>query len=134
MYQLRCCNCDYVSETFEDSLGLSLEIEDVDNLQSALDSFTRVEKLEEQMKCDNCDEKVSKEKRLLLHNLPQVITFHLKRFKNNGLFMVKNYNYVEFPLELDLQPYMSNDQVCQTVSHHPSNYLYLSKITHFFIS
>ncbi|KAL0754245.1 hypothetical protein Bca101_091913 [Brassica carinata] len=109
--ELRCCNCDYVSETFEDSLGLSLEIEDVDNLQSALDSFTRVEKLEEQMKCDNCDEKVSKEKRLLLHNLPQVITFHLKRFKNNGLFMVKNYNYVEFPLELDLQPYMSNDQV-----------------------
>ncbi|KAJ0251297.1 Ubiquitin carboxyl-terminal hydrolase 20 [Hirschfeldia incana] len=109
--ELRCCNCDYVSETFEDSLGLSLEIEDVDNLQSALDSFTRVEKLEEQMTCDNCDEKVSKEKQLLLHNLPQVITFHLKRFKNNGYFMEKNFNNVEFPLELDLQPYMSNDQV-----------------------
>ncbi|XP_018449982.2 ubiquitin carboxyl-terminal hydrolase 20 [Raphanus sativus] len=109
--ELRCCNCNYVSETFEDSLGLSLEIEDFDNLQSALDSFTRVEKLEEQMTCDNCDEKVSKEKQLLLHNLPQVITFHLKRFKNNGYFMMKNYNFVEFPLELDLLPYMSNGQV-----------------------
>ncbi|KAL0716827.1 hypothetical protein Bca4012_066149 [Brassica carinata] len=109
--ELRCCNCDYVSETFEDSLGLSLEIEDIDSLQSALDSFTRVEKLEEKMTCDNCEEKVLKEKKLLLNNLPQVITFHLKRFKNNGYFMQKNFNYVEFPLELDLQPYMSNDQV-----------------------
>ncbi|CAH8358176.1 unnamed protein product [Eruca vesicaria subsp. sativa] len=109
--ELRCCNCNYVSETFEDSLGLSLEIEDVGNLQSALDSFTRVEKLEEQMMCDNCEEKVIKEKQLLLHNLPQVITFHLKRFKNNGYFMEKNFNYVEFPLELDLQPYTSNGRV-----------------------
>ncbi|KAF8096762.1 hypothetical protein N665_0301s0010 [Sinapis alba] len=104
--ELRCCNCNSVSETFENSLGLSLEIEDVYNLQSALDSFTRVEKLDEPMTCDNCKEKVSKEKQLLLYKLPQVVTFHLKRFKNNGFFMEKIFNHVEFPLEIDLQPYM----------------------------
>lgn len=108
--QLRCCDCNSVSETFENSLGLSLEIEDVDNLQSALDSFTRVEKLDEPMTCDNCKEKVSKEKQLLLYKLPQVVTFHLKRFKNNGFFMEKIFNHVKFPLEIDLQPYMVRSQ------------------------
>ncbi|XP_056863337.1 ubiquitin carboxyl-terminal hydrolase 20 [Raphanus sativus] len=108
--ELRCCNCNSVSETFENSLGLSLEIEDVDNLQSALDSFTRVEKLDEPMTCDDCKEKVSKEKQLSLYKLPQVVTFHLKRFKNNGYFMEKIFNHVEFPLEIDLQPYMIRSQ------------------------
>ncbi|WZZ75534.1 hypothetical protein YC2023_086904 [Brassica napus] len=108
--ELRCCNCNSVSETFENSLGLSLEIEHVDNLQSALDSFTRVEKLDEPMTCDNCKEKVSKEKQLLLYKLPQVVTFHLKRFKNNGFFMEKIFNHVKFPLEIDLQPYMVRSQ------------------------
>ncbi|KAF2532363.1 hypothetical protein F2Q70_00032734 [Brassica cretica] len=108
--ELRCCSCNSLSETFENSLGLSLEIEDVDNLQSALDSFTRVEKLDEPMTCDNCKEKVSKEKQLLLYKLPQVVTFHLKRFKNNGFFMEKIFNHVKFPLEIDLQPYMVRSQ------------------------
>ncbi|KAG2242206.1 hypothetical protein Bca4012_014298 [Brassica carinata] len=108
--ELRCCNCNSVSQTFENSLGLSLEIEDVDNLQSALDSFTRVEKLDEPMTCDDCKEKVSKEKQLLLYKLPQVVTFHLKRFKNNGFFMEKIFNHVAFPLEIDLLPYMIRSQ------------------------
>ena len=91
----------------------------MDNLQSALDSFTRVEKLDEPMTCDNCKEKVSKEKQLLLYKLPQVVTFHLKRFKNNGFFMEKIFNHVKFPLEIDLQPYMvrsQNNEVCSTPS------------------
>ncbi|XP_024005822.1 ubiquitin carboxyl-terminal hydrolase 20 [Eutrema salsugineum] len=107
---LRCCSCNSVSETFEESLGLSLEIEDVDDLSSALNSFTRVEKLEEQLTCDNCNEQVSKEKQLLLDKLPLVATFHLKRFKNNGYFMEKIFNDVRVPLEIDLQPYMSSNQ------------------------
>lgn len=108
-----------MSETFEKSLGLSLEIEDVDTLGSALESFTRVEKLDEQLTCDNCNEKVLKEKQLLLDKLPLVATFHLKRFKNNGFFMEKIFTHVKIPLELDLQPYMRNsheNDVCETCS------------------
>ncbi|XP_023633852.1 ubiquitin carboxyl-terminal hydrolase 20 [Capsella rubella] len=107
---LRCCNCNFVSETFEKSVGLSLEIEDMDTLEDALESFTCVEKLDEQLTCDNCNEKVSKEKQLLLDQLPLVVTFHLKRFKNNGLFMEKIVKHLKIPLELDLQPYMRNIQ------------------------
>ncbi|CAH2046171.1 unnamed protein product, partial [Thlaspi arvense] len=108
--KLHCCNCDSFSETFEPSIGLSLEIEDVDTLNSALESFTRVEKLEDQLTCDDCKEKVSKEKQLTLDNLPLVASFHLKRFKNDGLFMEKIFKHVEFPLELDLLPYMSSNE------------------------
>lgn len=109
-FQLHCCNCNSFSNTFEPSLGWSLEIEDVDNLWSALESFTRVEKLEDQFTCDNCKEKVYKEKQLKLDKLPPVATFHLKRFKNDGLTMEKIFKHVEFPLELDMLPYMSSNQ------------------------
>lgn len=91
----------------------------MDTLGSALESFTRVEKLDEQLTCDNCNEKVSKEKQLLLDKLPLVATFHLKRFKNNGLYMEKIYKHVKIPLEIDLQPYMRNiqeNEVCETCS------------------
>ncbi|EOA16127.1 hypothetical protein CARUB_v10004260mg [Capsella rubella] len=107
---LRCCNCNFVSETFEKSVGLSLEIEGMKSLEDALESFTRVEKLDEQLTCDNCNEKVSKEKQLLLDTLPLVVTFHLKRFKNNGYYMEKIFDHLKIPLELDLQPYMRNIQ------------------------
>ncbi|XP_010434606.1 PREDICTED: ubiquitin carboxyl-terminal hydrolase 20 isoform X1 [Camelina sativa] len=107
---LRCCNCNSISDTFEKSVGLSLEIEDMDTLESALESFTRVEKLDEQLTCDNCNEKVSKEKQLLLDKLPLVVTFHLKRFKNNGFYMEKIFKHVKIPLELDLQPYMRDKE------------------------
>ncbi|KAG7536159.1 Ubiquitin specific protease domain [Arabidopsis suecica] len=110
MSTLCCCNCNSVSNTFEPSLGWSLEIEDVDNLWSALESFTRVEKLEDQLTCDNCEEKVTKEKQLKFDQLPPVATFHLKRFKNDGVTMEKIFEHVEFPLELDLLPFMSSNQ------------------------
>ncbi|XP_019093390.1 PREDICTED: ubiquitin carboxyl-terminal hydrolase 21-like [Camelina sativa] len=113
MSRLHCRNCNSFSDTLETSLGWSLEIEDVDNLSNALESFTRVEQLEDQLTCDNSKEKVSKEKQFQLDKLPLVATFHLKRFKNDGLMMKKISKHVEFPLELDLLPYMSGNQDSQ---------------------
>lgn len=106
--QLRCCNCNHVSDTYEPSVDLSLEIEDANSLSSALESFTKVEHIEdEEMKftCDECKEKVSVEKQLMLDQIPPVCAFHLKRFKNDGSHVEKIDKHVEFPLELDLQPY-----------------------------
>ena len=107
-YQLRCCNCGHISDTYEPLIDLSLEIEDVDTLPCALESFTKVEKIEDpEMKftCDNCKEEVSVEKQLLLDQVPLVAAFHLKRFKTDGTYVEKIDKHVEFPLELDLLPY-----------------------------
>ncbi|KAL0792979.1 hypothetical protein Bca101_064356 [Brassica carinata] len=108
--KLRCCSCNSFSETFEPSVGWSLEIDDVEDLSSALESFTCVEKLEDQLTCDDCKEKVSKEKQLKFDKLPLVATFHLKRFKNDGVYMEKIFKDVKFPLELDMLPYMSSNE------------------------
>ncbi|KAJ0242627.1 Ubiquitin carboxyl-terminal hydrolase 21 [Hirschfeldia incana] len=108
--KLRCCNCNSISEIFEPSVGWSLEIDDVEDLSSALESFTCVEKLEDQLTCDDCKEKVSKEKQLKFDKLPLVATFHLKRFKNDGVYMEKIFKDVKFPLELDMLPYMSSNE------------------------
>ncbi|PHT96140.1 hypothetical protein T459_04022, partial [Capsicum annuum] len=43
--KLSCCNCGYYSNTYDPLIDVSLEINDVDNLHSALESFTRVKKL-----------------------------------------------------------------------------------------
>ena len=80
----------------------------MDSLPSALESFTKVEKIEDleaKFRCENCKEEVSVEKQLMLDQAPSVATFHLKRFKTEGTFVEKIDKHVIFPLELDLQPY-----------------------------
>ncbi|KAK8490675.1 hypothetical protein V6N13_046926 [Hibiscus sabdariffa] len=112
--RLCCCNCGHISCSYEPFNDLSLEIEDVDTLPIALESFTKVEKLDDlvaKFKCENCKQKVSVEKQLLLDQAPSVATFHLKRFKTKGTYVEKIDKHVVFPLELDLQPYTSVNQM-----------------------
>ncbi|KAF5441925.1 hypothetical protein F2P56_037125 [Juglans regia] len=111
--KLRCCNCGHSSDTYEPLIDLSLEIEDVDTLPSALESFTKVERIEDsgaKFMCENCKEEVLVEKQFMLEQAPSVAAFHLKRFKTDGPFVEKVDKHVEFPLELDLQPYSTGSQ------------------------
>ncbi|KAF9623620.1 hypothetical protein IFM89_003547 [Coptis chinensis] len=109
--KLRCCECGHSSDTFEPLVDLSLEIENVDSLPNALKSFTNVEKIEEtKFACENCKKDVLVEKQFTLEQTPSVAAFHLKRFKNDGSYVEKIDKYVEFPLELDLQPFSGNQE------------------------
>ncbi|KAF7127225.1 hypothetical protein RHSIM_Rhsim11G0015700 [Rhododendron simsii] len=111
--KLQCCNCGHCSDTYEPLIDLSLEIENVSNLPSALESFTKVEKIEDSetmFTWENCKEEVSLEKQLMLDQAPSVAAFHLKRFKNYGSYVEKIDKHVEFPLELDLLPYIDDSQ------------------------
>nr|GMD76253.1 ubiquitin carboxyl-terminal hydrolase 21-like [Ipomoea batatas] len=95
-------------------IDLSLEIEDVDSIPAALESFTRVENIEDpetMFTCENCKEQVLIEKQLLLDEAPTVATFHLKRFKNDGSVVEKIDKHVAFPLELDLLPYAEKNHI-----------------------
>lgn len=112
--KLRCCNCGHCSDTYETLIDLSLEIEDVDSLDTALESFTKVEKIEDseiKFTCEKCKEQVSIEKQLVLDKAPSVAALHLKRFKTDGSLVEKIDKYVSFPLELDLHNYADNNQV-----------------------
>ncbi|KAL2545363.1 ubiquitin carboxyl-terminal hydrolase 21-like [Forsythia ovata] len=106
--KLKCCNCGHCSDTYEPSIDLSLEIEDADTLLIALQSFTKVEKIEDpetKFTCEECKEQVSVEKQLVLDHAPSIAAFHLKRFKNDGCVVEKIDKHVAFPLELDLLPF-----------------------------
>ncbi|XP_010677233.2 ubiquitin carboxyl-terminal hydrolase 19 [Beta vulgaris subsp. vulgaris] len=112
--QVRCCKCGHNSDTYEPLIDLSLEIEEVDSLENALKSFTKVESIEdtEKFTCDSCKEQVQVEKQLMLYQAPSVAAFHLKRFKSDGVDVEKIDKTVEYPLDLDLAPYTkgSNDE------------------------
>lgn len=109
LFQLRCCNCGHCSDTYEPIIDISLEIENVNSLKDALESFTMVEKIDEKLTCASCREIVSMEKQLLLYQTPTIAAFHLKRFKRDGTTVEKIDRRIYFTMELDLQPYTSGD-------------------------
>ncbi|PHT39081.1 hypothetical protein CQW23_22654 [Capsicum baccatum] len=111
--KLCCCNCGHCSNTYDPLIDVSLEINDADSLHSALESFTRVEKLDDpeiKYTFERCKVQVSIEKQLMLYNAPSVAVFHLKRFQNDDSVVRKVDKHVSFPLELDLLPYTENIQ------------------------
>ncbi|RWW08157.1 hypothetical protein GW17_00028429 [Ensete ventricosum] len=108
--RLRCCGCGHCSDTFEPLLDLSLEIDNVSSVGAALKSFTKLERIDDpdvRFTCGGCKAQVSMEKQLKLDQAPQVLALHLKRFKNDGSFSNKIDDFVEYPLELDLNPCLS---------------------------
>ncbi|TQD95517.1 hypothetical protein C1H46_018873 [Malus baccata] len=112
--KLRCCNCGHCSDTYEPLIDLSLEIEEADTLPRALESFTKIENIndsETKFTCEKCKEEVSVEKQLVVDQAPQVAAFHLKRFKTDGSNVQKIAKHVEFPRELDLKPYTSGNDI-----------------------
>ncbi|KAG2660759.1 ubiquitin carboxyl-terminal hydrolase 17-like protein B isoform X2 [Panicum virgatum] len=109
--QLSCCECGHSSETFEPFLDLSLEIDQVDCLEDALESFTKVEWIgdsEDKLTCERCNAQVCKNKQLTLHRAPDVIAFHLKRFTTLDNSVEKIDKHVSYPLEVDLKRFHSN--------------------------
>ena len=103
---VKCNQCNYISNRFEDFYNLSLEVKNLNNLNDSLKKLVIPEKIDD-FKCDNCNKKVTIEKRTSLAKLPNVLLIHLKRF-----FM--NYEYdrtekinskFEFPLSLDLDSF-----------------------------
>lgn len=104
--QLRCSKCNHISCTPENLIDFSLEINDVNTLEGALDSFTKLEKIDDiKLTCDGCKEKVLMEKQFVVDQAPLIASFHLKRFKNDGTTVEKIRKHIEYPMCLDLNPY-----------------------------
>ncbi|KAH0720392.1 hypothetical protein KY285_005195 [Solanum tuberosum] len=109
---IRCCNCGHQSVTNEPLIDLSLENEDVDSVPPALESSTKIEKIE--FSCEKCKIQGPFEKQLLVERASYVAVVHLKRFKNGGFVVQKVDKHVSFPLELDMLLYtneINNDTI-----------------------
>ncbi|XP_050215299.1 ubiquitin carboxyl-terminal hydrolase 23 isoform X2 [Mercurialis annua] len=107
--QVECQQCFYCSNKFDPFLDLSLEIARAETLPVALRNFTAAELLdggEKHYQCQKCKQKVRAQKRLTVHNVPNVLSIHLKRFHAHdpGRKVDKK---VLFDRALDMKPFVS---------------------------
>lgn len=78
--------------------------------------------------CDGCKTHVTKmEKQLKLHEPPQVLALHLKRFKNDGMSIEKIDKFVQYPIELDLNPFLSSTENVSSFLFFSNSHLLLYK-------
>jgi len=104
--ETKCLWCENVSRREEPFYDLSLEIEQNCSLSSCLKQFSSTETLQDDEKffCDACGRKQEAQKRMRLASLPQILCFHLKRFKYVERIgqMKKLTHRVVFPFDLKL--------------------------------
>ena len=97
-----------------------MEIDQVDHLVDALQSFTKVEQIgdsENKLTCESCNAQVCKNKQLTLHRAPDVVAFHLKRFTTLDNSVEKIDKCVAYPLEVDLKPFHSSPDTAVSFSY-----------------
>lgn len=113
---LRCLDCNNSSSTFDPVMYFSLpfpeKLEDGQqvNINDLIKEFTKAEKLDNRMDCKVCEKKSYYEKRIDLWKAPNILIFHLKRFKfskEKGTHSSKIRNFVQYPLkDLDLSEHV----------------------------
>jgi ubiquitin carboxyl-terminal hydrolase 22/27/51 len=120
--EVRCARCGNLSTKFEDFRDISLDMTRAqgllhESLGACLKGFTREECLTsgERYWCASCGGQQEAAKQLSIQRLPNVLCFHLKRFKQSASAKQtssKIDNFVGFPLHsLDMQPFTSS-RVC----------------------
>ncbi|KAG5589327.1 hypothetical protein H5410_039841 [Solanum commersonii] len=98
-----CYNLEPQDNIVKEAFGGRFVSKDIDNVLAALESFTKIEKIE--FSCEKCKTQGPFEKQLIVDHAPFVVALHLKRLKNNGIVVQKVDKHVSFPLELDMLLY-----------------------------
>ncbi|XP_064006513.1 ubiquitin carboxyl-terminal hydrolase 42-like [Pogoniulus pusillus] len=104
--RLTCLSCDAVSDSYEPFLDVPLDVGGASSVSAALQGFVQPELLDGAncIRCRSCDTVAAASKGFSIQDAPPVLTLALKRFGMTGRKLSKA---VEFPLSLDLRPYMS---------------------------
>ncbi|XP_064006507.1 ubiquitin carboxyl-terminal hydrolase 42-like [Pogoniulus pusillus] len=104
--RLTCLSCDAASDSYEPFLNVPLDIGGASSVSAALQAFVQPELLDGAncIRCRSCDTVAAASKGFSIQDAPPVLTLALKRFGMTGRKLSKA---VEFPLSLDLRPYMS---------------------------
>ena len=123
--QVKSLDCDHISERVEDYLTVSCEIKGKHTLQDSLNAFIAGDSMEgdNKYKCEACGNRyVNAVKRSCLKDIPDNLTFHLKRFDFDLVSMQRQklYDYFAFPSEIDMAPY-KYETVTQNMEAAPSD-------------
>lgn len=114
-------DCEHVRKIQEKFFTLPIQVKNQKNLEGGLAEFVSGEVLEGQnaYQCDDCGQKVRAIRRVLINSLPKVLIVTLRRFEFNYDLMkrVKLNDFCEFPTELDMTEYTSEE-----IKHQPKEY------------
>ena len=124
--QVECGQCGHVSRNYQSMIDIPVEVtaKSSSGIEASLKSnFLDTETLDgsNKYKCGRCAAYVRAEKGTKIHVSPNVLVVPLKRY-TMGRFS-KITKFVEFPLTLDLRPYMSRDAPYEGKCH-PTYTLY----------
>jgi hypothetical protein len=106
LYTIEKHNCAFEAENFGEQLrknGIRLE--------SCIGEFCKEERLDFRNKtfCKDCKEHVQGTKKMEIWRLPQILIFHLKRFKQIETYKIKDKKLVAFPIkDLDLRRFCND--------------------------
>eukprot|EP01147_Barroeca_monosierra_P004541 gene4541-8565_t len=116
---VKCTECNYESARTDKFMDIPLVIKpfgsnrEMKNVEEAMTKFIEVEKMEgdNQYHCERCNKKVDALKGLKFKSFPYILTLQLKRFDFDYVTLrrIKLNSRFEFPLELDVTPYLSSD-------------------------
>ncbi|KAI9485340.1 MAG: hypothetical protein EXX96DRAFT_592521 [Benjaminiella poitrasii] len=109
--RLRCLTCGTQSTTYNDFMSLVVPIAHLrtPTLYDCLDEFVKVETLQgtDRWRCPRCKELRVATKQLTLSRLPDVLLVTLQRFRDNGHFVDKLDNFVDYPITgLDMSKFV----------------------------
>ncbi|XP_016975110.2 LOW QUALITY PROTEIN: ubiquitin carboxyl-terminal hydrolase nonstop [Drosophila rhopaloa] len=112
-----CQACNGVSTTYDPFWDISLDLGETTThggvtpktLIDCLERYTRAEHLGSaaKIKCSTCKSYQESTKQFSLRTLPSVVSFHLKRFEHSALIDRKISSFIQFPVEFDMTPFMS---------------------------
>lgn len=98
--ETRCLSCESVSTRDEKFLDLSIDLQQNTSLTNCMKNFSRSEMLTGSNKffCETCHSLQEASKSIKLKKLPQILAFHLKRFKYSEELgrMIKLFYRVEY--------------------------------------
>ncbi|KAF2456610.1 hypothetical protein BDY21DRAFT_380132 [Lineolata rhizophorae] len=109
--QIKSRECQHVSERTESFFAIQCDVKGKGNLTESLRSFVEGDVMEgeNKYKCESCGGRfVNAVKRTCLKDVPDNLIFHLKRFDFDLATMMRSKinERFEFPMQIDLGPYM----------------------------
>lgn len=113
--QVRSLESNYISNTYDPFVGLSLQLNHCNSVEKALAHFVAPDILDDdnKYKCPLTKKYVKATKSMSIHEAPLVLIIQLKRFNIYGKKLSKHVSYNEV---LDLSPYMS-DKPSRAIYH-----------------
>ncbi|KAJ3315883.1 hypothetical protein HDV04_000090 [Boothiomyces sp. JEL0838] len=92
-------------------MDISIDIKNCNSIEQALLKYTAPEYLvkDNQYKCEKCNKLRDAEKRITIHESPEILTLQLKRFGYRPGSKVTRH--IKFPEKLVLDPYLSESKV-----------------------